>query len=70
MALDLNLLLQEAELAYHRMMVGGGVVEIKDQNGESVRYSQTTSRQLLIYINGLKRQLGLAPALGPMRATF
>lgn len=70
MALDLNVALQEAESAYHRLMTGQSAVEFRDSNGESVRYSAVSATKLQGYILSLKMQLGLPTNLGPMRVRF
>lgn len=72
MAVDLQAKLAEAESAYHDLMVGRSVVELRDQNGELVRYTPASAVRLLAYIQSLKQQLGLLPggSLGPARAWF
>ena len=72
MAVDLQAKLAEAESAYHDLMVGRSVVELRDQNGELVRYTPASAVRLLAYIQSLKQQLGLLPhgSLGPARALF
>lgn len=72
MAADLQARLQEAELAYHRLMTGQSAAEFRDQNGELVRYTPANASRLLAYITSLKAQLGLLPAgaLAPARAWF
>lgn len=70
MAIDLNVALQEAETAYHRLVTGQSAVEFRDSNGESVRYSAISANQLKGYILGLKMQLGIATNIGPMRVRF
>lgn len=72
MAVDLHAMLQEAETAYHRLLIGTSAVEFRDQNGELVRYSPANAARLKAYIDSLKSQLGLLPAgaLGPARAWF
>ncbi|MDX0622914.1 hypothetical protein GOD54_23730 [Sinorhizobium medicae] len=70
MALDLTVALQEAELAYHRLVTGQSAVEFRDSNGESVRYTAISARQLQGYILSLKIQLGQAGNIGPMRVIF
>jgi hypothetical protein len=67
---DLTVLLSEAETAYHRLMTGSSMVELRDSNGESVRYSAISANKLLGYILSLKRQLGVPTGLGPMRVRF
>lgn len=54
-------LLQEAETTYHRLMMGGMAAEFRDQNGESVRYTNANRGDLLKYINYLRGLLGLRP---------
>lgn len=53
--------LQEAELAYHQLMMGGQnggtVVEVRDSNGEMIRYSTANASRLLQYINYLRSLL-------------
>jgi len=64
--------LAEAELAYHRLMTGGAVVELRDQNGEVIKYTQASATRLASYIQYLKEQLGLLPrsSKGPMKVWF
>lgn len=66
----LKITLQEAEVAYHRLMTGQSVVEFRDQNGELVRYSAVNASRLMGYILDLKRQLGMGAGQGPMRVWF
>lgn len=70
MAIDLNVALQEAETAYHRLVTGQSAVEFRDSNGESVRYSAINANQLKGYILTLKIKLGIPTGLGPMRVRF
>lgn len=67
MALDKALMLQQAEAAYHELMLGRGVVELRDQNGETVRYSQTRKADLYGYILQLRQELGQSAVVGPGR---
>jgi len=69
MAVDLQSQLQEAELAYHSLMTGQSVAELRDQNGELVRYTPISAPRLLAYIHSLKAQLGLHGG-GPGRVWF
>jgi hypothetical protein len=63
--------LDEAEAAYHALLTGKAVTRFRDQNGESVEYTQASRGQLAIYIEALKRQLGqLNVGLGPMEPWF
>lgn len=57
-------LLTEAESTYHRLLMGGGVRDFTDQNGERVAYSTTNRASLLAYINSLRALLGLPPFMG------
>lgn len=62
--------LDEAENIYHDLMVGKSVVELRDSNGELVRYTQASAGRLAAYIQDLKRQLDQTTDLGPMRPMF
>lgn len=64
---DLQTKLDEAEAAYHDLMMGKQVVMIRDSNGEQIQYGNANAGRLASYIATLKLQLGLAPAAGPMR---
>ena len=72
MAVDLETRLAEAEEAYHALMTGQSVAELRDQNSELIRYMPANASRLLAYIQSLKQQLGLiAPgSLGPARGWF
>lgn len=62
--------LVEAETAYHDLLTGKSVVELRDSNGELVRYSAANRSALQNYIVSLKAQIaaGNSPAYtGPMR---
>lgn len=50
-------MLDEAIAAYQRIMVGGGVYEYRDQNGETVRYSRVDLPKLWAWITFLQGQL-------------
>lgn len=49
--------LDEAREAYHKLMIGQALVEITDQNGERVRFSQANRQNLYLYIQEMERQL-------------
>lgn len=49
--------LTEAETAYHELVIGKGVAEVRDANGEVIRYTQTSISRLAAYIADLKRQI-------------
>lgn len=72
----------EASLAYHQLMIGGGVRVFVDQNAERVEYTSANKAGLWAYIiqlRGLICQLepnnpicmvAMGQASGPMRFTF
>lgn len=65
--------LAEAEVAYHALLTGKAVVEVRDQNGESVVYQQANRAALAAYVTDLKRQIGSSAGqseTGPMRVIF
>lgn len=72
MAIDKKVLLDEAEAAYHALMSGQSVAEVRDHNGESIRYFANSALRLKAYILELKAELGLLPArsIGPGRGWF
>lgn len=71
MAVDKALLLQQAEAAYHQLMLGQGVAEFRDQNGEMVRYTPARKTDLWAYILQLRSELGQTATFGrPARAWF
>jgi hypothetical protein len=49
--------LAEAEDAYHRLATGTSVVEVRDSNGETVRYQMANRGSLLTYIEQLKAEI-------------
>lgn len=54
---ELISLLAEAKTAYHNLMTGQAMVEVRDQNGENVRFSQINRAALYSYIQELERKL-------------
>ena len=60
-------MLAEAKDAYHRLMLGESVVEVRDQSGESIRYQAATASRLLSYIRTMDPTFLLPCASGPMR---
>jgi hypothetical protein len=61
-------MLEQAQSAYHRLMIGDAVVEFRDQNGETVKYARADLNRLSQYIERLKVELGLSTAsVAPMR---
>lgn len=49
--------LVEAEAAYHDLVIGKAVVEVRDANGETLRYTVANRAALAAYIEDLKRQV-------------
>ena len=65
---DLQQLLAEAEAAYHQLVTGTSVVEVRDQSGDTVRYQAAHAGRLKAYIEEIRRKLGLRNASPrPMR---
>lgn len=61
-------MLIDAQEAYHALLTGSAIVEVRDQNAETIRYSKTNKNDLWAYIEWLKGQLGMTVApSGPMR---
>ena len=61
-------MLLDAQQAYHDLMTGAAIVEVRDQNAETIRYSKANKNDLFAYIEWLKGQLGMTVApSGPMR---
>ncbi|MDR2902504.1 MAG: gpW family protein [Lactobacillales bacterium] len=57
MALDLKQRLEEAELAYHKLMLGEKEVSVSVGSFGSATYNQITRKDLEAYINSLKAQI-------------
>lgn len=66
--------LAEAETALHNVLIGKGVAQVRDFNGEMVSYSKTDTSSLRAYIKELQDQiavlLGTPNVSGPMRIFF
>lgn len=66
--------LAEAETALHNVLLGKGVAEFRDSNGELVRYSKTEVPALRAYISQLTAEIaalqGADVPTGPMRIFF
>lgn len=61
-------LLADAEAKYHALMTGRAIVELRDQNGETVRYSQARKGDLKLYVEELRALVnGTGTGSGPMR---
>lgn len=64
---ELKVLLTEARAAYHKLMTGTALVELRDQNGESVRFSSINRAALYAYIQDLERLVETPKAVRPNR---
>jgi hypothetical protein len=49
--------LAEAETAYHQLITGDKPVELRDSNGESIRYTMADKGKLKNYIAELKAEI-------------
>lgn len=58
--------LNEAEAALHALQLGRSAVEVRDQNGEMVRYTPANRAALSAYIQTLKQQLDSNSVSGPL----
>lgn len=73
---ELQTRLAEAETALHNAIIGKGVAEVRDFNGEMVRYSKTDTASLRAYIKELQDQIAVllgtpnTTTTGPMRIYF
>jgi hypothetical protein len=68
-------LLNEARVAYHKLVTGLSAREVVDQNGERVTFTAANRQALYNYILELEAQLnpvasGVAPNNGPMTFLF
>ena len=65
-------LLTEAKAAYHRLLMGTSAVEIRDSNGESIRYTSANASRLKAYIAELEGELAgtSAAARRPLRPVW
>ena len=63
--------LVEAEKAYHALLIGGQPVEVRDSNGESIRFNTNSASRLKAYIAELKAELaGSSGRRGPLSPSF
>lgn len=67
---QLTIWLGEAEQALHLLATGGSARVFVDQNGERIEYTAANRNLLALYINELKRQLGLVTVMGPLNPWF
>ena len=49
--------LAEAELAYHNLNIGQAIAEVRDQNGENVKFTRANKSDLYSYILFLQGEL-------------
>ena len=61
--------LSDAEAAYHTVMTGGGIAELR-HGFEAVRYNRTNAQELAAYIASLKSTLGRSGGRGRSRTIF
>lgn len=67
MALTDQQRLEEAREAYHALATGQAVAEIRDQNGETIRYAKADISHLRQYIAALEQVVAGNKPSGPMR---
>lgn len=62
---DLQLLLKDANAAYHNLMTGQQARVFVDQNGERIEYTAANRQELQTYIQSLNSQItrGGCPAM-------
>lgn len=71
MAVTIAERLVEAEAAYHALMTSKQAVEIRDSNGESVRFNTNSASRLKAYIAELKAEIaGTSGRRGPLSPSF
>ncbi|MER8924356.1 gpW family head-tail joining protein [Mesorhizobium sp. M0859] len=65
-------LLGEAKAAYHRLMIGEAAVEVRDSDGQTIRYTSANASRLKAYIAELEQQLAgtTACARRPLRPVW
>lgn len=59
--------LEQAKTAYHQLVIGAAFVEVRDANGEMVRFKPADATKLKAYILDLERSLGTTSGPRPMR---
>lgn len=63
--------LDQAETAYHQLLLGNKARVVVDQNGERVEFTATSAAKLAAYIESLKNQIaGNTKASQPLRVWF
>ena len=69
--IELQTYLVEAERALHSLVLGVSAVEVRDSNGESIRYTPANVSRLKAYIADLKAQIGGASSVvAPLRPVW
>ena len=68
--MDLTTALAEAKEALHLLMTGRSAAEVRDHNGELIRFTQVNQLALQKYIMNLEAQLGILPYGGPIVPVF
>lgn len=63
---ELIQMLREAKNALHQIMLGDKVVEVKDQNGEVIKYDRANRNHLEDYIRQLELQIGCRKVVRPI----
>jgi hypothetical protein len=67
---ELRQMLIEARRALHELAIGDRLFEIRDQNGELIRYTRQNKKELMEYIQWLESQLGCRKVLKPIEFRF
>ena len=64
--------LTDAQDAYAKLLRGEQVMELRDQNGETIKFTRADVGRLAGYIENLKREASTDPIgnRGPMRMVF
>lgn len=71
MALTTEQKLEEAEKAYHDLLTGRALRVVVDRNGERVEFTAANRQMLKIYIDELRKELGLNNSSnGPLQFLF
>lgn len=59
--------LDQAKDAYHKLQIGAAFVEVRDSNGEMVRYKPADTVKLRSYIRELERNMGIGTVSRPIK---
>lgn len=63
---EIRQMLRDARNALHSLMTGKQAVEIRDQNGEMIKYTRSSKADLEDYIRYLEGLLGCRTVLRPI----